>query len=165
MVELFYEGVLGRQKRQSLRNKVTIKETAGKILLYVYQLQRTVPLSMRNRQIGFLDKPDGTIAMTADKKWLTRDLRDINPKAIDTYNAIAFLQEKKFLQLKERVTKGVRIYIDLQLTAAGIDIVEGVERGEDGKHAFTIMFNIPVADDMDIEGLIKESLSKLLAEE
>ena len=73
---------------------MTIKETAGKTLLYFYQLQRTVPLEMQSRQIGFINKKESGLGLTSDKKWLTNDLVDINPSTIDIFNAFMYLLER-----------------------------------------------------------------------
>ncbi|MES2630663.1 MAG: hypothetical protein V4611_01780 [Patescibacteria group bacterium] len=141
---------------------MTIKETAGKTLLYFYQLQRTVPLTMRYRQLGFIDRKNGGLFLTSDKKWLTNNLLDINPASIDILNAFIFLIDKGFIESKERATTEARVYVGIQLTHKGIDIVEGVESGEDGRRIFNSNFNINVAEGTTIEQLIDENLSTLL---
>lgn len=141
---------------------MTIKETSGKILLYFYQLQRTVPASMAYRQLGFIDKPDGSVYTSSDKKWLTKDLQDINPSATDIFNAFNFLIDKGFIRSQERIGAGKRIYVGIHLTGLGIDIVEGIERGSDGRGDFHKMFNISVSSNTTVEELITQTLSKLL---
>lgn len=141
---------------------MTIKETAGKVLLYFYQLQRAAPLTMAHRQVGFLDKKDKGLALTSDKRWLTKDLIDINPAATDIFNALNFLIDKGFINSRERVTAEARIYVGVQLTAAGIDIVEGVERGKDGKKDFDTTFNIKIEGSTDVDSLVKQNLGDLL---
>lgn len=141
---------------------MTIKETAGKMLLYLYQLQRTVPSSMQYRQLGFIDKPDGKVGLTSDKKWLTRDLLDISSQSSDVFNGFTFLVDKGFIRSQERNTSGARIYVGIHLTAAGIDVIEGVEHGSDGKNVFASTFNIPVGDSMNVETLIQENVGALL---
>jgi len=141
---------------------VTIKETAGKILLYFYQLQRTVPLTMKYRQLGFVDRKNGSLYLTSDKKWLTNNLLDINPVSTDIFNAFTFLIDKGFIQTLERTTGEAKIYVGIQLSSVGIDIVEGIEGGPDGKQVFASSFNIPVDGGADIESVIKDNLSILL---
>lgn len=141
---------------------MTIKETAGKVLLYFYQLQRTVPLSMRNRQLGFVDRKSGGLFLTSDKKWLTENLLDINPKSIDILNAFMFLIDKGLIQSKERATPEATVYVGIQLTHKGIDIVEGIESGAEGREKFNTNFNIQVPDGISIEELIDRQLSSLL---
>jgi hypothetical protein len=143
---------------------VTIKETAGKILLYFYQLQRTVPLTMKYRQLGFIDRKNGGMYVTSDKKWLTNNLLDINPVSTDVLNAFTFLIDKGFIQTRERATAEAKIYVGIQLTFAGIDIVEGIEGGSEGKQNFTSTFNIQVDGSANIESVISDNLSILLEE-
>ena len=141
---------------------MTIKETAGKILLYYYQLQRTVPTEIIRRQVGFIEKADGGMSLTSDKKWLTNDLQDISPKSVDIFNALLFLFDKNYIQARHLANKGTRIYIGIQPTGAGIDIVEGVELGDTGRDAFLHAFNTKVASGATVESLIKEKLGNLI---
>lgn len=141
---------------------MTIKETAGKTLLYFYQLQRTVPLTMKYRQLGFIERKNGGLFLTSDKKWLTNNLLDINPASIDILNAFLFLIDKGLIQSRERATAEARVYVGIQLTHKGIDIVEGIESGPDGREDFNSNFNIKVADGTSIEQLIDDNLSRLL---
>ena len=141
---------------------MTIKETAGKILLYFYQLQRTVPLTMKYRQLGFVDRKNGGLYVTSDKKWLTNNLLDINPVSTDVLNAFTFLIDKGFIQTLERTTGEAKIYVGIQLSSVGIDVVEGIEGGSDGKQTFTSTFNIQVDSSANIESVIKDNLSTLL---
>jgi hypothetical protein len=143
---------------------VTIKETAGKILLYFYQLQRTVPLTMKYRQLGFVDRKTGGLYVTSDKKWLTNNLLDINPVSTDVLNAFTFLIDKGFIQTRERATGEAKIYVGIQLTSGGIDVVEGIEGGPEGKQEFASTFNIPVDGSATIETVIGDNLSTLLEE-
>lgn len=141
---------------------MTIKETAGKMLLYFYQLQRTVPLEMRHRQLVFVTRPDGGIIMSSDKKWLAKDLLDISGKSVDALNALMFLRGKKMIYSVERVVVGKRLYVGVQLTDRGIDVIEGVERGQSGQDDFTTMFNIAIDHDLDVDHLVKQQLGSLL---
>lgn len=140
---------------------MTIKETAGKVLLYFYQLQRTAPLAMPYRQLGFIDKKEKGVGLTSDKKWFTKDLLGINPSSSDIYNAFLFLRSKGYIQSTERVTAGAIIYVGTRLTGDGIDVVEGIERGREGKHEFELAFNIKV-EGGNVDSLIKEHLGALL---
>lgn len=142
---------------------MTIKETAGKILLYFYQLQRTVPSNMRNRQLGFIDKSNGGVSLTSDKKWLTKDLLAVNPASTDVFNAYMFLLNKGYIHARERSITGAQIYVGTQVTETGIDMIESIESGDQGKEAFNSAFNIRVDDSTDVDALIKENLSTLLS--
>lgn len=141
---------------------MTIKETAGKTLLYFYQLQRTIPSGMKQRQLGFVDKKDGGVSLTTDKKWLTKDLLDINPRAADALNAFMFLLDKGLVQSDERAARGARVYVGVQLTGLAFDLIEGVEYNEEGRHNFGVMFNLAVQSSTDVETLMREHLGELM---
>ena len=100
--------------------------------------------------------------LTSDKKWLTNNLLDINPVSTDILNAFTFLIDKGFIQSLERTTGEATIYVGIQLSATGIDVVEGIEGGPDGKQIFTSTFNIQVDGNANIESVIKDNLSILL---
>lgn len=140
---------------------MTIKEVAGRTILYFYQLQRAAPASMQHRQLGFIDKADGKVSLTSDKKWFSKDLLDIGGSSSDVYNAFRFLVDKGFVQAQERAKAGARIYVEIRLTALGIDVVEGVESSRDGRQQFSAMFNMH-GDSADVNGLIKEHLEGFL---
>jgi hypothetical protein len=70
---------------------MTVKATAGKLLLYIYMLQRSAPLDMLRRQIVFVDKQSKGVSLTSDKVWLAKDLLEINPNGSDIYNALQFM--------------------------------------------------------------------------
>jgi len=116
---------------------------------------------MQYRQLGFINKKAGGMGLTSDKKWLTNNLLDINSSSNDIFNAFTFLIDKGFVNTTERATAEARIYVGVQLTMKGIDMVEGIERGDDGKHEFNVTFNIKVPESMDVEALIAEHLSML----
>ncbi len=141
---------------------MTIKETAGKVLLYFYQLQRTVPLEMQYRQLGFIEKKNVGVSLTSDKKWLTNDLLDINPSSVDIFNAFMYLLDKGYVKSSERGGSGAKVFMGVNLGTSGIDIVEGVERGEDGINSFKKAFNISPAGDATVDSLIKDTLSALM---
>lgn len=140
---------------------MTIKEVAGRTILYFYQLQRAAPASMQHRQLGFIDKADGKVSLTSDKKWFSKDLIDIGGSSSDVYNAFRFLLDKGFIGAQERAKAGARIYIEIRLTASGIDIVEGVESSRDGRQQFSATFNMH-GDSADVNGLIREHLESFL---
>ena len=144
---------------------MTIKETAGKILLYFYQLQRAAPSSMQYRQLAFVDKPNGKMGMTTDKKWLTKDLLEITRSSSDALNAFMYLRAKRYIDSTERASVGKRIYVGIQLTGNGIDIVESLEHSSGGRQAFSAAFNMDVQSGASIDDLIKQHLGSILDSE
>lgn len=143
---------------------MTIKETAGKVLLYFYQLQRVAPLSLRHRQVGFLTKKDGGVSLTSDKKWLTTNLLDINPSSTDVFNAFTYLLNKGYLRSNERASAEARVHVGIQLTAEGIDIVEAIEGGPDGQHEFQRAFNIIVESSATVDTVVNAHLKEIIGD-
>lgn len=141
---------------------MTIKETAGKVLLYLYQLQRTAPLTMAYRQVGFMEKKDGGVALSTDKKAMTKDLFDINSSPSDIFNAFAYLLNKEYVETKERTNAGTRIYVGLLVTDTAIDLIEGIEGGDEGRRIFETAFNIKVDGRSTVDSLIRDKLSALI---
>ncbi len=117
---------------------------------------------MKQRQLGFVDKKDGGVSLTTDKKWLTKDLLDINPRAADALNAFMFLLDKGLVQSDERAARGARVYVGVQLTGLAFDLIEGVEYNEEGRHNFGVMFNLAVQSSTDVETLMREHLGELM---
>ena len=143
---------------------MTIKETAGKVLLYFYQLQRTAPLSMPTRQVGFIERKNGDgLGLTSDKKAFAKDLFDINPSSTDIFNAFVYLIHKGFIKTKERAAPGARIYVGVEVTVAGIDAIESIEGGLEGQRGFEQTFNIRVNANATVDGVIRDKLSALIS--
>ena len=142
---------------------MTIKETAGKLLLYFYQLQRTAPLTMAHRQFGFVDKKTGNgVILSSDKKAMAKDLFDINPSSTDILNAFNFLLDKDYVDTRERVTAGARVFVGMQVTVKGIDVIEGVEGGADGVKDFERAFNIRVGSNATVDSVVRSQLKALI---
>jgi hypothetical protein len=141
---------------------MTIKETAGKALLYFYQLQRTDPLSMSQRQLAFIGKKGGGIAFTSDKKAFAKDLLDLNPNATDFYNAFIFLVDKGFIVTQQRTNAHARVYVGAQVTDKGVDVIEGIEGSAEGRKYFEMSFNIKTDSHATIDRLVKAQLSAIL---
>lgn len=139
----------------------TVKATAGKLLLYIYKLQRSVPLDMLKRQIVFVDKQTRGVSLTSDKVWLARDLLEINPSGSDIYNAFQFLINQQFVRAKERSVPNAKIYADIELTATGFNVVEDIERDDEGARIFREKFNLRVEGGSSIDKVIDEQLSSL----
>jgi len=143
---------------------VTIKETAGKILLYFYKLQRVAPASIRLRRLAFVDKKNDKMDVMSDEKWLSKDLTDINSSASDIYNAFMFLVDGGFIKTRERMNSNPdnRIFVGIHLTHAGFYVIESIEGSPEGKIDFWRAFNILVAEGASVDDVIDDNLSTLL---
>ena len=139
---------------------MTVKATAGKLLLYIYKLQRTAPLDMLKRQIVFVDKQPKGLALTSDKVWLAKDLLEIAGGA-DIYNAFQFLLNQDFVSARSKAVPNARIYAEIELTSLGFTIVEDIESGAEGAQLFRDKFSLDVRSGQKIDRVIEEQLSSL----
>lgn len=141
---------------------MTVKEAAGKIILVLYHVQTENPAKLDNSQITFSmpSKPK----LEADK-WLKRALREVNENDAVLYNALNYLLEKGLIA--KRNTKdimGGMLLIGPHLTADGIDVIEGVEQGEEGQKVVKSLFNFSftLKPTMKIDSLVKAEVGNIV---
>lgn len=138
---------------------MTIQQTAGKLLVYFYQLQRTAPLQVRVRQIVFAsDNPSSRLSVMADKRWLTNDLQAISNSAEDMLNAMHYLCDKKLIRTSERSGSEKRVYTGHELTASGIAMVEAVQNSSQGAQDFNQEFQTNLASETKLSQLTDQLL-------
>lgn len=138
---------------------VPIKSIAGEILIELYKYQRSNGgyLSQLLRFTGL-----GRGALQLENGAL--DIIDFLKfgSVADIFNALQYLFEKKFISFTEYKTPmsiGLHMF---KVTADGIDIIEGIERGSEEKQNFNLIFNIKLADNVTIDSLIKTDLKGLI---
>lgn len=136
-----------------------MKKIAGEILLYFYTLQRRSGLgSMENLVFTGQNEP---LSLTTESK-LAKDLLSIcDDSAPDLFNALRYLRERDFVSMYHHSPIGAEALNSFVVTANGIDIVEGVERGADDRKRFYVTFNMKLADNINIESLIKNELGSI----
>lgn len=143
------------------RSSMTIKATAGKLLLYIYKLQRSAPLDMLKRQLVFVDKQSRGVSLTSDKVWLAKDMLEINPSGADVYNAFQFLVDQGYIKSKTKAVQGAKIYAEIELTSNGFNIIEDIETGDEGARNFHDKFSLMVNGGTKVDLLVDEQLSSL----
>lgn len=145
----------------SASRPMTVKATAGKLLLYIYKLQRSAPLDMLKRQIVFVDKQSRGVSLTSDKVWLASDLLDINSSGSDIYNAFQFLLNQELIRAGQREIPNAKVYMSIELTANGFNLVEDIERDDEGARAFRDKFSLNVRSGTKVDRVVEEQLSSL----
>jgi len=141
-----------------------IKKIAGNILLYLYTRKRKKGFE-DDIQIQFEhahgDKIVSFIPKNGNK--LEKDLFNISDKqAPNLYNALQYLDETGFVFCKTSLSTGGTIFYNLHITAIGIDIVEGVDNTEESRNEFNMTFNINLAENINLESLIKTELDSIV---
>lgn len=140
---------------------MTIKEIAGKVLLYLYEIQREQPAKLLFIVIEFDELPGGRFSLNCSENKIKTALLKISENPNDIYNAHRYLVDKNFIQSSEQAMAGSGAYIGCLLTDHGVDIIESIERGNEEKARFNLTFNIKVENNMNVESLIKANLSAL----
>jgi len=51
---------------------------------------------------------------------------------------------------------------NLKVTASGVDIIEGIERGAEEKRVFNMTFNFNITNDVTVESLLKAEFGSLI---
>lgn len=142
---------------------ITIKKLAGDILLLMYKLQREgVSLYREMISFGETDQRTFVIRNEADSGLGTNILKLSGGSAIDCYNALLYLEQKGFISYNSRKSTMDEMFHNFQVAAAGIDIIEGIERGEEERKEFNFNFNIKLAENINVESLLKVELGSLL---
>ena len=134
-----------------------IKKIAGDILIFFYYIQRKNGTPIADI-LRFSNNFNGPIAIEGNNQFNEGILKIASESHIDAYNAINYLYEKGFIECKIKSDTGGDDYIMLKVSSSGIDIIEGIERGKDEKKEFNIIFNIKIAENMNIDSLIKTQL-------
>ncbi len=142
---------------------MTIKEIAGKILLYLYAEERMNLLVSRNRKLNIENNREKKIIELSGDEVLVKSLGEISKSANDIFLAFNYLVAKKFIWVNEdKDGKGSISYRRMGLEPEGIDIIEGIDRGSSEKKEFNVTFNINVENNMNVDSLIKANVGSLL---
>lgn len=136
----------------------SIKKISGKILLQLYVLQREQG-SIKNEILRFDKNYDNKDELTRSS--LGKQLYEIaNSSVPDVYNSLLYLYEKGFISFTDSKDTGGEHFLNIRVIAGGIDIIEGVERGEKAREQFNLNFNFTIDSliKADIENAVKVSL-------
>ena len=136
----------------------SLKRISGRILLFLYQLQR---------QVGGVDD-----VLTFDRKMkdigtleqvqLGKELSLLCNGAIsDVFNGLRFLSGKGFITYKESNDSMSYNFLGIEVTASGVDVVEDIEQGTKEREKFAIVFNFKLADVINMESLIKAEVESV----
>lgn len=137
-----------------------ITKIAGDLLLFFYARQRERGFS-DDQVIEFGRAGDKGVVM--DNSSLSNEIRKVcGESAIDTYNAICYLQENFFINYKESEDNVSKYIHSIRVIAPGINIIEDIERNDAGRDKFHVTFNIKLAENINVESLLKTELGGLI---
>lgn len=138
-----------------------VKHIAGDLLLFFYDCQRKNGFAPKN-VIRFGGVFEGKIDLQ-DNSEFGKQLLDVSRGSpADAYNALRYLEEKHFLAFGKSTDTAGDLLHGFHVTAFGVDIIEGIERGPEEKNEFHVTFNIKLADNINVDSLIKAELGSLL---
>lgn len=143
---------------------IPIKTIAGEIILYFYLLQRKNVTDLHYAILNF------RLKLTPETKIDGIEMQDRNTSIlkeekfnaysdVDLFNALTYLNELSLISYEEikDISGGSHIN-QLKITAQGIDLIEGIERGQQEKREFNITFNFNIKNDVTVESLLKAEL-------
>lgn len=149
----------------------SIKTIAGDLLLFFYARQRKTGtiediIEFQNDRYKeqFVGDPSELKGQELKaNSQLSKGILEISEDSNNAYNALRYLKEKGFISWKKDRISGVsEVFLNLRVSASGIDIIEGIERGENEKAQFNFFFNIKLADNIKVDSLIKLQLDSLI---
>lgn len=150
------------------RKLETIKEISGRILLYFYYLKREdseyFKLRSLTLHIEFTDytDPNKPTSLKINNSDISEKIRTLVPKDLDIYNSLIYLKDKNFLNFTKKVIKSREALTSFEVTSDGLDIIEGVERGEGERKEFKVNFNLNVNNNFNVESLLKAEIGSLI---
>lgn len=141
---------------------MTIKETAGKILLVLYFMQVDNPSKLEYEQVIFRTTSKPKLDTSSKLK---TTLHEINSDDAALYNGFRYLLDKGIIA--KRNTKdamGAMFLIGPHLTSEGIDLVESVEQGEESQKVVKALFNFnfKFSPTMKVDSLVKAEVGNIV---
>lgn len=139
---------------------MTIKQTAGKILLSLYVVQYDNPVKLERSQVVF--QHSSRPKLDADK-WLKEILHSITENDALLFNAMNYLLSKGLIANKN--SKGIMgglLLLGLHLTDTGVDIIEGVEQGNEGQKIIKSLFNFNFKANISLDSLLKAEVGNIV---
>jgi hypothetical protein len=139
---------------------ITVQKMSEQLLLSFYVMQ--------NKK-GYISK--GAIAFIGPSRWRFHsgesEVREVltsisDESVINLKNAFQYLKDKRLIDFQSNglFQEHIEIY-NLSITAAGVDIIEGVDGAETDKGKYQTTFNVKLADNLNIESLLKAELGSI----
>lgn len=95
--------------------------------------------------------------------WLEQMLRGINSSDNLLYNAIKYLLEKGLIDKKNSKGPMAGLWLNgTHLTAAGIDVIEGIEQGKEKQKVVKSLFNFSFTSKVTIDSLVKAEVGNIV---
>lgn len=135
----------------------TLQEISEKLLLALYKIHREEG-EILEESISF-DKEEQWEVSGGNQELVDALLSLADGSVLDFKNSLKYLNEKDLISFKTQGYLGgeVEIY-NLEVTSNAIDVIEGVTGAETSKAVYQTIFNVKLADNINLESLITAKL-------
>jgi len=134
-----------------------IQETSEKLLLAFYKIHREEG-TILDEVLSF-EKNTTWGASSDNIELLEKLLKLSNESALDLKNSLKYLKEKGLINfLSEGLLGGEVDIYNLEISSNAIDIIEGVTGAETSKSMYQTIFNVKLADNINLESLLSTKL-------
>jgi len=140
-----------------------IKKIAGEVLIYLYDRQRKEAFALSYDAMLRFESVNSQVVLHGAGKFEKVLLHAANSQASDAYNALDYLQGYSFIEFIASHASGGSVTMhNFHVLQPGIDIIEGIEQDDESRHSFNVTFNFKLADNINIEALIKNEVESLI---
>lgn len=145
-----------------------IKTVAGRLLLFLYLVQRKRPHLLQNTVFEFITRTtDGidqnTNNFQIENKDIKKGINSVSKNSLDLYNAFKYLIEKHFITATWSVSNTTDLFAVVMVVADGVDVIEGVEKSTKQRKEFNVIFNLNIENNLNVESLLKTQLGSIFS--
>lgn len=135
----------------------TLQEISEKVLLAFYKIHREEG-EILEESISF-DKDEQWEVSGGNQELVDALIGLADGSVLDLKNSLKYLHEKDLVSFKTQGYLGgeVEIY-NLEVTSNAIDLIEGVTGAETSKAVYQTIFNVKLAENINLESLITAKL-------
>lgn len=157
-----------KEKQNKLK---PIKTIAGEVFLYLYWLQRQDAGDLKNTILSFTmfpfkrgEKLQHLVGVQLERKEDSIfNVEHFSPYSDnDLYNSLVYLYDSNLLFYTDSRENTRSNFLNFKLTASGIDLIEGIERGKEEQKQFNVTFNFNVHNNVTVESLLKANFGSLV---
>lgn len=144
-----------------------IKKIAGEMLLYFYLLQRRDVSQLSDKILSFQMRYFSPGRAEEGPLLNDRNATILNIVEFEQYrdadllNSLTYLGDCGLIDVSDSQGTVDHTFLNIRVTARGIDLIEGIERGEKEKTEFNVTFNFNVSNNVTVESLLRTELGSL----
>jgi hypothetical protein len=147
--------------------RVSLKKIAGELLLYFYGIYRQDPSKLADTPISFQlrhfppeRKEIGPMLEHRESSILNIDKFE-EYGDVDFYGSLKYLDECNLLAFSSGSDTAGEYFLNMRVTAHGVDLVEGIERSDTERNEFNLIFNFNVTNNVTVDSLLKAEFGSI----